>query len=263
MLLRKGDIGAAVRELEKLLNAKGGKLKEDAVFDEATEAAVKDFQRSVGLVADGIAGERTMTALRVEINPRHLTQADIERAAAELDVTAAAIIAVTEVETKGTGFLKDGRVAILFERHVMYRQLAAMGRDVDLVNGNPAIVNSVRGGYQGGAAEYMRFAAACYIDRTSAIESASWGLFQIMGYHWQSLGYESAEAFVAAMQSGEGAQLDAFVRFVKLDPALHKALQARKWAEFAKIYNGSSYKENLYDVKLARAFERHSQEAVA
>ncbi|WP_328515044.1 N-acetylmuramidase domain-containing protein [Ralstonia pseudosolanacearum] len=31
--------------------------------------------------------------------------------------------AVNEVESRGSGFLPDGRPVILFERHVMYRQL--------------------------------------------------------------------------------------------------------------------------------------------
>ena len=40
--------------------------------------------------------------------------------------------------------------------------------------------------------------------------------------------------------------------------ALLKALQSRKWADFARLYNGPAYKENLYDVKLARAYEQLS-----
>ncbi|WP_321838492.1 N-acetylmuramidase domain-containing protein, partial [Pseudomonas kulmbachensis] len=36
------------------------------------------------------------------------------------------------------------------------------------------------------------------------------------------------------------------------------ALKARKWAEFARLYNGSDYLRNLYDTKLQRAYERHA-----
>lgn len=81
-----------------------------------------------------------------------------------------------------------------------------------------------------------------------------------MGYHWERLGYPSVQAFADAMQSGEGAQLDAFVRFVTSDPALHKALTGGKWSAFAALYNGPAYKDNLYDVKLARAFARYQAE---
>lgn len=79
-----------------------------------------------------------------------------------------------------------------------------------------------------------------------------------MGYHWKTLGYASAEAFVIAMERSEDNHLYAFVKFIQADKDLHAALKARKWTEFAKRYNGSAYKENLYDMKLARAYDRHA-----
>jgi hypothetical protein len=78
-----------------------------------------------------------------------------------------------------------------------------------------------------------------------------------MGFHWKRLGYASVHDFVAAMSTNESQQFDAFVRFIETDPALYKALKARKWAEFAKLYNGPDYQRNLYDIKLQRAYERH------
>ncbi|MBV5553030.1 N-acetylmuramidase family protein, partial [Pseudomonas aeruginosa] len=51
--------------------------------------------------------------------------------------------------------------------------------------------------------------------------------------------------------------------FIDTDPALHKALKARKWADFARLYNGPDYKRNLYDTKLARAYEQHANCAEA
>jgi hypothetical protein len=94
-----------------------------------------------------------------------------------------------------------------------------------------------------------------------AYQSCSWGQFQIMGYHWQRLGFADIDAFVSAMQSSEASQLAAFARFIETDPALLKALKARKWADFARLYNGPAYKANLYDTKLARAYERYSPTA--
>lgn len=110
----------------------------------------------------------------------------------------------------------------------------------------------------GGTAEHQRLAMARLIDDTAALESASWGAFQIMCFHWKRLGYASVQAFVAAMTAGESQQLDAFTRSIESDPALHKALKARKWAEFARLYNGPDYLRNLYDTKLQRAYERHA-----
>lgn len=257
--MRKGDTGDAVRVLQQQLTAAGFKTGTDGWFGDETETAVKAFQRKAGLVEDGIAGVKTLAFLAGKKDPRLLTQADLDKAAQRLDVQVAAIHAVIEIESRGHGFLPDGRPVILFERHVMYDRLEKCGRDADtLAKQYPGVVNRARGGYSGYAAEYMRLSAATGIDPTCAIESASWGQFQIMGYHWKMLGYDSAENFANAMRQSEVDQLYAFILFIEADPDLHKALKARKWADFAKRYNGPAYKENLYDVKLARAYERYA-----
>jgi N-acetyl-anhydromuramyl-L-alanine amidase AmpD len=60
MLLKKGDKGASVKELQKLLKHHGfytGAI--DGDFGPGTEGAVKKFQLSKGLTVDGIVGKRT------------------------------------------------------------------------------------------------------------------------------------------------------------------------------------------------------------
>jgi hypothetical protein len=258
--MRKGDTGADVRDLQQRLAALGHAVEKDGWFGEKTEAAVIAFQRKVGLVADGIAGPKTLVALAAgRRDPRLLGQTDIEAAAVRLDVAVAAVMAVNEVESRGSGFLPDGRPAILFERHVMHRLLGETEHDADaLAVRYPNIVNPKRGGYIGGAAEHARLGTAMGIEPDCALQSASYGQFQIMGFHWRTCGYASPSAFAAAMRESEGRQLAAFVAFIEADPALHKALKARKWADFARIYNGPAYKENAYDAKLAAAHARHA-----
>lgn len=262
-ILRRGDVGAEVRELQRLLRQRGASIELTAEFDAATLAAVRAAQARYGLVEDGIAGPKTLAALqRGQRRPDQLSMADLIRAANTLGVPLSAVRAVNEVESRGMGFLPDGRPVVLFERHVMYRQLAAAGHDADaLARRYPNLVNVQRGGYAGGAGEHMRMASACQIDQSSALASASWGLFQIMGFHWERLGFANVDDFAAAMRLSEAAQLDAFVRFVETDTALLRALRAKQWATFARLYNGPAYKENLYDVKLARAFARYHDEA--
>ena len=63
-LLRQGDSGAAVTELQRLLNAKGVNVTVDGIFGASTQKAVIQFQRSNGLTADGIVGAKTWAALR-------------------------------------------------------------------------------------------------------------------------------------------------------------------------------------------------------
>ena len=62
------------------------------------------------------------------------------------------------------------------------------------------------------------------------------------------------------MVSGESAQLDAFVAFVKKNN-LDDELMRHDWASFARGYNGPAYRENHYDTKLAAAYAFHSKGA--
>ncbi|MGH2840719.1 MAG: peptidoglycan-binding domain-containing protein, partial [Solirubrobacteraceae bacterium] len=60
--LKKGSKGQAVEDLQEALKALGfspGKV--DGIFGAATEKAVKAFQASVGIDADGIVGPITWT----------------------------------------------------------------------------------------------------------------------------------------------------------------------------------------------------------
>jgi putative chitinase len=62
--MRLGSRGPEVARLQQALRAHGFNPGTDGgVFDEGTEAAVLAFQRSEGLLADGVAGPRTAAAL--------------------------------------------------------------------------------------------------------------------------------------------------------------------------------------------------------
>lgn len=82
------------------------------------------------------------------------------------------------------------------------------------------------------------------------------GLFQIMGYHWENLGYKSVKDFVRLMHKSEGEHIKAFGRFI-LSNNLTKYLKNKNWAGFARRYNGPGYKTNKYDEKLARAYNKY------
>ena len=267
--LRHGDRSQAVRDLQKKLNVHGANLVADGDYGDATEDAVRAYQVKVGLVADGIAGTKTLASLIGGDCRQLLKNQDLVNAAKRLDIPLASVMAVNEVESLGAGFLDNGKPKILYERHIMYRQLARprtseddavalQAHADDLATSQPNLVNPRAGGYAGGTAEHQRLAHAKLIDDTCALESASWGAFQIMGFHAVRLGYSSVQDFAARMAKDENEQFEAFVRFLEADPALLKALKAKKWAVFAKGYNGPDYQRNLYDIKLERAYQRHA-----
>ncbi|HEY9667176.1 MAG TPA: peptidoglycan-binding protein, partial [Coleofasciculaceae cyanobacterium] len=58
-----GDRNSKVSEIQKSLTTAGFKPGADGVFDEQTQDAVRQFQQSKGLKADGVVGPRTLTAL--------------------------------------------------------------------------------------------------------------------------------------------------------------------------------------------------------
>lgn len=263
-LLRNGSHGLDVRNLQAALALAGFKVNVDGDFGDNTEAVVRAYQRKVGLVVDGIAGPKTLASLAGKDCRRLLKEIDLQQAADRLGVPLASVKAVNQVESRGEGFLSNCRPVILFERHVMHQRLQANGMSLSeadaLAEQYPGLVNRKTGGYLGGTAEHQRLANAKQIHAAAAVESASWGLFQIMGHHWQRLGYLDAQHFADTMALSEAAQLDAFVSFIEADPALHKALKARNWKQFARIYNGPAYAKNLYDVKLARAYAQFAAE---
>ena len=58
------------------------------------------------------------------------------------------------------------------------------------------------------------------------------------------------------MNKSEGEHIKAFGRFIVANN-LSKYLKSLDWANFARRYNGPGYKENKYDEKLERAYNKY------
>lgn len=270
----------AVARLQALLVKLGHLDKASGVFDEATHRAVIAFQSQNNLVADGVVGEKSWTMLlgltgdaQQAMARRFIGDAVFVNAADELTETVkqdgltvelAAVKAVYKVESNGKGFVGD-QPKILFEGHVFWQRLKDLGlRPETLARGNEDILYPkwTKEFYVGGGAEHGRLERAMAIHRDAALESASWGLFQIMGYHWKRLGYASIDEFVALMSEHESKQLDAFCRFIndKKDRSgrtLTRMLAEKDWSSFAYCYNGEGYRKNAYDDKLRDQYQRY------
>lgn len=228
-------------------------------FDTRTRDAVMAFQRQHGLDADGIVGYRSWEALFFvsrgdEIK---LTENDFELTARLLDVEPAALKAVKSVESgKFGGFFKPGKPVILFEGHVFWKQLKQRGINPELhMSGNENILYPQwsKDHYAGGLKEYERLEKARAIHREAADASASWGMFQIMGFNHVLCGEKSVAGFVEMMHKSELHQLLLSARFIK-SAGMLPALQQKNWMEFARRYNGPKYAENKYDRLLTAAY---------
>lgn len=256
------DRGHPVKLLQRALNEK---LKRNLVCDghlgRVTQAAILQYQEQQGIDeedADGACyGEKTQSSIGPFIEKRYLQESDYEKAAKELGVDIASVKTITQVEAKEFGFLPNGFPVVLFERHKFYQMLAKY-RGVTMANTmakmRPDICNIKSGGYLGGAEEIKRLDAARTIDEKCAHLSASFGLFQIMGFNFDDCGFGDVHEFVQAMKQSEDAQMMAFVNFIKADEKLHRAIKDKDWVEVASRYNGAGYAKNEYDKKLQQAY---------
>jgi peptidoglycan hydrolase-like protein with peptidoglycan-binding domain len=66
-LVKRGQKIFPVRPLQQLLGARNHDVAVDGIFGPSTEAAVKAFQQSKGLAADGIVGPQTWPQLIVQV----------------------------------------------------------------------------------------------------------------------------------------------------------------------------------------------------
>lgn len=187
-----------------------------------------------------------------------LSFSDITQAAESLGVEPCVIKAVVEVESSGEGFLPDGRPKVLFEGHVFWKEIQKRGIDpAPLATKHPNIVYPKwdKSQYKGGAAEWERLNAALSLHAEAALCSASWGLFQIMGFNYRLAGFESVREFVEAQKESEAKQLKSFCAFMRSE-GLALFLLGRDWAGFAHRYNGPLFSANQYDTRLQSAYER-------
>lgn len=182
-----------------------------------------------------------------------LTEADFRRAADELGCQVAAIKAVREVEAGGAGFNADESIKLLFEGHHFHRLTGGKYAAKYPHLSYPKWTRVFYGTSQ--VEEHKRFNAAVAIDPVAALQSTSFGLFQIMGFNHARCGFADAADMLKAFCTGEPAQLDGFVEYVRFS-GLADELRDRRWADFARLYNGPSYAENKYDTKMAAAFKK-------
>jgi len=164
-----------------------------------------------------------------------------------------AIKAVADIESAGEGFLSSGEPKILFEAHHFSRLTR---HRYDYTHPNISSLTWNRALYKGGLAEHTRLAEAVLLDRTAALQSASWGKFQIMGFNAKRAGFKNVFHMVDEFETGEGKHLEGFVKYIKFT-LLDDELKAKDWSGFARQYNGKLYYKNEYDKKLKEAYLKY------
>lgn len=194
-----------------------------------------------------------MDDFKSKVGNNGIAEAAFEKAAQRLGCEVAVIKAVAEVESRGDGFLKDGRPKILFERHIFSKLTSSM-----FDQSNPD-VSGPAGGYVGGKYEYARLGKAMMLNKDAALKSASWGKFQVMGFNYDQCGFDDIDSFVRTMCDSENGHLEIFVEFI-CKSGLSKHLGHKDWTKFAARYNGPGHKKNNYDARLQHAYEKNCKQ---
>jgi hypothetical protein len=180
---------------------------------------------------------------------------DYATAAADLGVEEQALRAVGQVESSGNAFATvngQRRPVIRLEAHWFGKLTGYRYNDSHPHISCRAWTPSLAARNQ--AEAWQQFTEAADLDESAAIQATSWGAFQLMGFHWQRLGYASPQEMRADMESEQG-QLDAFVRFIRSDAALLDALRRLDWHQFAGTYNGPG-QVDVYAGRMAAAYAR-------
>lgn len=227
-----------------------------------------------------------------------ITREDIEVAAKELKCEPGLIYAIARQESSHSSFVKIGSrtvPTILYERH-WFRKLTkpnkkspspyeekyydicgpayhkikiikVMSKDkngkqittykkVDVETGLPPLPNDVYG--TPGLPQYKRLTKAYQLDPSAALQSCSWGKFQIMGFNYSSAGYMDIFEFVKGMCSGDPAHIKAFLKFAKSNKILLDGLRNKDYEKIAEGHNGGSWKK--INPEYAKNIEQYSKE---
>jgi len=202
--------------------------------------------------------------------PNKLTEEQIHAAADAHQVDYPALRAVCQVESGGDGYLPDGRIKILFERHWLWQRLLKRGLNPRVFAQDHPDLCGVKWDpeqfpYGGQAHQWDRVAMVIAWGqkhdsehwegyKKAAYESCSWGIFQQMGFHFEAAGFANIYSFKHALEESEANQLAAILRWMDGNGLL-KRLRAHDWAAFVRGYNGGG-QVAVYQKKLLAAYRQ-------
>ena len=178
--------------------------------------------------------------------------------AKQAQIEPAALLAVAEVESGGRALYDvDGHKepAIRFEGHYFDRRLSGRIRDYARKNGLSAPEAGKIANPKSQGDRWLLLERAMGLDKKAALESTSWGLGQVMGAHWEWLGFASVDALVAEARGSVAGQVQLMLRFIE-KAGLVDVMRACDWRGFAKRYNGPAFARNNYDTRMAAAYQR-------
>ena len=208
--------------------------------------------------------------------------------AGELGISPSTAAAVLFVETRGSGFGPDGKMAIRFEACDFYD---AWGRDHPKEFSDSFYCDTSKMGYNdkfrnSSGEKFMEYHGDHYkewkvfefarnLDEKAAMNSISMGIGQIMGFNYDKIGYDTVDQMFNNMSGSLAAQLDGFfmaleynnnvsddffsaLGFNNNNVSCLDSLKTSDFVGFAACYNASG-QDQIYGDKIKKAVTLYSE----
>lgn len=171
-----------------------------------------------------------------------ITENQYKNLAKEFGISISKVKAIDSVESNGKGFdPKTGKIVIQFEPHY-FKRISRLVSGIWYANKVDVQVK-----------EWQAFNDAYSKNPKAAMESASIGRMQVMGEHWNRLGFKSVGDMWDFAKDSEANQLWLGLKFIQTDRVLFQAVKDWNTKEVARRYNGKNYWILGYDKKLEKA----------
>lgn len=200
-----------------------------------------------------------------------LTQDEIENASRELKCDPGLIYAIARQESGSSSFINlGGRMVpkVLYERHWFkrltrtnklspspyeskypdicgpaYRRVKKNKEGKLIDQSTYEIITSIQDTYgPEGAYQYKRLVKAYQLNPDAALQSCSWGKFQIMGFNYKTAGFATVKSFTKAMSRSDHEHFKAFLKFANGNSVLLEALRKKDFEKIAEGHNGKNWR---------------------
>jgi peptidoglycan hydrolase-like protein with peptidoglycan-binding domain len=228
-MIRSGSRGGEVKSFQQYLIRRGYLVagQDDGIAGPKTIFAIKSFQAAHKLEVDGVAGPKTLAVAKDDgwVKESGASKAQLQ-AAEELGMPIEILLTIEAVESGGRA------TAIRFEPHVFLRKRKDLKDQVPFTKG-PRGYSITRSETNKAAFEH-----AFRLDPKAAVESTSFGLYQVLGGHLLKIYGTPGGGVDNFYADPVKVSYQLLASWFKASPKALQAALDRDWEQLARRYNG-------------------------